>query len=674
MKKILFITCIALLNVQQFSAQNKIDSLLRLVEKDKEDTLKAIHLDQLNVEYEEAGDYANGLKYGEAALVLAQKLNYKNGIANAYNNLGTIYSDKGDFPKALDYYLRGLRIYEEIQNSEGTAAAYGNVGSIYYDQANYPKALEYYEKAYKLAERSGNKNRASIQLGNLGIVYSDINQPEKALEYLEKALKLAEEIGNKNMAGIWLGNIGATYAEEGQYSKALSYLLRGLKVREELGNRSGVAKNLANIGSLYMYTGEFKKAEEYLKRSIEVNTEIGALDGLWQSEESLSTLYDTLAQIAAKNGKYPEATENYKLSLLHYRNSIYINDTLFNQARDQDITRIEMNFEFEKKEAATKAEHEKQLAIAESDRKRQQLIIWSGALGLILVAIILIIVVRSLRVTRSQKALIEEQKEIVEVQRKIVEEKHKEITDSINYAERIQRSFLASKEMLDENLKDYFVFFKPKDIVSGDFYWAGKLNNGNFALTVADSTGHGVPGAIMSILNISSLEKSIEKENSPDRILNETRRIIIDRLKKDGSPDGGKDGMDCTLIVMDPAKTTISYAAAHNPVLIVRKNELLEYKADKMSVGKDDKDSESFTLYTIDLQQGDVIYTLTDGYSDQFGGDKGKKFMFKNLKTFLISIAPLPMQQQQESLTRELDKWKGKYEQVDDICIVGFRI
>jgi serine phosphatase RsbU (regulator of sigma subunit)/Tfp pilus assembly protein PilF len=674
MKKILFAGFFALINVHQIAAQSKTDSLLRFLESDKEDTIKANHLDKLTSEYEEAGDYVNGLKYGEAELKLSIKLNYQKGIGNSYNNLGSIYSDKGDFPKALDYYLKALRTYEMIDYKEGTSAAFGNVGSVYYDQSEYPKALEYYEKAFQMAEKSGNKNRASIQLGNIGIVYSDINQSGKAIEYLEKALKLAEEIGNKNMEGIWLGNIGATYAELGQYPKALEYFLKGLKIREELGNKSGMAKNLANIGTLYTYTGQFKEAEQFLKRSIDVNTEIGALDGLWQSEESLSLLYDTIAQLETKKGNYPAATKNYQLSLLHYKKSIYINDSIFNQERDDDITRKEMNYEFEKKEAAIKAEHDKQLAVAESDKKRQRLIIWAAALGLVLIALILFIVMRALRLTRSQKAVIEEQKEIVEIQRKIVEEKHKEITDSINYAERIQRSFLAAKEVLDENLKDYFVFFKPKDIVSGDFYWAAKLNNGNFALSVADSTGHGVPGAIMSILNISSLEKSIEKENSPEKILNETRRIIIDRLKKDGSPDGGKDGMDCTLIVMDAAKAKLHYAAAHNPILIVRNNELLEFKADKMSVGKDDKDSESFSLYTIDLVKGDVVYALTDGYSDQFGGEKGKKFMFKNLKTLLISMAPLPMHMQNQRLESQLNEWKGKYEQVDDICIIGFRI
>ncbi len=291
----------------------------------------------------------------------------------------------------------------------------------------------------------------------------------------------------------------------------------------------------------------------------------------------------------------------------------------------------------------------------------------------------------------------------IKEQKHLIEEKHKEITDSIKYAERIQRSFLASREMLDENLGDYFVFFKPKDVVSGDFYWAAQLQNNSFAFAVADSTGHGVPGAIMSILNISSLEKSIETQTEPHHILSETRKIIINRLKKDGSPEGGKDGMDCSLLVLNQDKTQLSFASAHNPVFILRTTviakeerlkqsvpkdeiaslptvvrndgyELIEFKGDKIPVGKHDRENEPFTLHTITLQKGDVIYALTDGFPDQFGGDKGKKFKIKNLKELLLQIAHLPMCQQEQKLAEEFARWKGSNEQVDDVCMIGVRV
>ena len=275
---------------------------------------------------------------------------------------------------------------------------------------------------------------------------------------------------------------------------------------------------------------------------------------------------------------------------------------------------------------------------------------------------------------------VEERTAEVVAQKHIVEEKHKEITDSINYAERIQRSFIATKDILDENLKDYFVYFQPKDVVSGDFYWASKLNDGNFALATADSTGHGVPGAIMSLLNITSLEKAIETLNNPSDILNATRKTIIERLKKDGSAEGGKDGMDASLTVYDFKNKKLIIAAANNPVWIVRTStssataEVIEIKADKMPVGKHDRDSVSFTQQEIDLQTGDVIYTLTDGFPDQFGGEKGKKFMSKNLRELLSSNAHLPMKEQKELLELTFKNWVGNLEQVDDVTLIGVRV
>jgi serine phosphatase RsbU (regulator of sigma subunit) len=268
--------------------------------------------------------------------------------------------------------------------------------------------------------------------------------------------------------------------------------------------------------------------------------------------------------------------------------------------------------------------------------------------------------------------------EDIREQKHIIEEKHKEITDSINYAERIQRSFIATKEILDENLSDYFVLFKPKDVVSGDFYWAAKLVTSSgvekFALVTADSTGHGVPGAIMSLLNITSLEKAIETNSKPLDILNSTRKTIIERLKKDGSEHGGKDGMDASLTVYDFINNKLIIAAANNPVWIVRGSETIEIKPDKMPIGKHDKDAISFTQQEFDLQKGDVIYTLTDGFPDQFGGEKGKKFLSKNLREFLATNAHLAMHEQKQLLEKTFSDWVGDLEQVDDVTVIGVRV
>jgi sigma-B regulation protein RsbU (phosphoserine phosphatase) len=265
------------------------------------------------------------------------------------------------------------------------------------------------------------------------------------------------------------------------------------------------------------------------------------------------------------------------------------------------------------------------------------------------------------------------QKAILE-QKDIIEEKQKEILDSIAYAKRIQFSLLASQNLLKANLPDHFVLFKPKDVVSGDFYWATPTPEG-FVYITADCTGHGVPGAFMSLLNISKLSQVINenKITRPDIILNSIRTEIIKVLNAGGSGES-KDGMDAVLCKLDIPNMKLQYAAANNPFYIIRNNELMTCKADKMPVGKGHDDTLSFTFNEIALHKGDLIYTFTDGYADQFGGNKGKKFKYRQLEEILMSIHALPLEEQSRILDEKFEAWKGKLDQVDDVLIIGVKL
>lgn len=289
---------------------------------------------------------------------------------------------------------------------------------------------------------------------------------------------------------------------------------------------------------------------------------------------------------------------------------------------------------------------------------------------------------RQLKIRQQQLELTvaERTSEVVQ-QKELIEQKQKEILDSINYAKRIQGALLASDQMFDSHLQNYFLFFQPKDIVSGDFYWASPMVNGNFVLVTADSTGHGVPGAMMSMLNISCLNEAVSerKLTDPAEILNHARQRIISSLSQDGSVEGGKDGMDCSVIVFDFKNRTMLYAGANNPVWISRKNsegirELLELKPDRMPVGKHDKDIVPFTTRAVDLQKDDMIFALTDGIPDQFGGPKGKKFSYRKLKELLISNSERSLPEQKQALQKAVDVWKRDLEQVDDMLLVGVKL
>jgi serine phosphatase RsbU (regulator of sigma subunit) len=276
------------------------------------------------------------------------------------------------------------------------------------------------------------------------------------------------------------------------------------------------------------------------------------------------------------------------------------------------------------------------------------------------------------KVTSRQKNIIEQQKIQTEKQKSIIEEHQKETIDSINYAKRIQYALLANDDLLKQNLRQHFVLFKPKDIVSGDFYWATKHEE-KFYLAVCDSTGHGVPGAFMSLLNMGFLSEAIKEKNitKPNEILDYVRKRLIESIGNDGQ----QDGMDAILICIEAHESDkiITYAAANNKPVVVSDNSVIEHIADKMPVGKGEK-SDSFTLFQLNAKTGDMLYLYTDGFADQFGGPKGKKFKYKQLNELLLNVRNNSTNEQKLELISVFENWKGELEQVDDVLLVGIRI
>jgi len=251
-----------------------------------------------------------------------------------------------------------------------------------------------------------------------------------------------------------------------------------------------------------------------------------------------------------------------------------------------------------------------------------------------------------------------------------IQENNKEITDSIKYAKRIQYTLLANEELLKKNLPEYFILYKPKDIVSGDFYWATSRND-KFYLAACDSTGHGVPGAFMSLLNISFMNEAVNERNitSPNAIFDHVRKRLIESI----SQEGGQDGMDGALVCFDKEKKKLSFAAAHNAPILIRKNAVIEFDADKMPIGKGER-VDNFKQQVIDTEPGDLFYLYTDGYTDQFGGPKGKKFKYRQMKALLQSICMQPLNEQKKILDAVINNWKGDLEQTDDILLIGIKM
>ncbi len=636
----------------------------------EKDTNKVNSLNSLSESYWQSSDYAKALSFAIEARILSNQLKFQSGEGRAFINSSLVYWKQGDYPKAIELAFKGLHLFEVAHNRIGIARAHNCLGLIYFNQKNFSEALAEYSKSLSIRNSLGDTVGIAGSLNNIGEVHKEQGELELALTHFKKALDINEKYGNENWAAININNIGSIYTLKSETPEilpeerilnlqiALEFYFEALRIREKIADKQGIAQSYLSIGEVNIRLEKYDEARNAFENALNYSTVIGYLEGLKSSHYDLEKLDSTC-------GNWQDAYTHQKLFIRY-------SDSLINEENTRKSIHASMNFSFEKRENMLK-EAQKE------EKRKQQIILVSVSVGLIFAVVLAIIILRSLRRNQKQNKIITAQKELVEKQKQLVEEKQKEISDSINYAERIQRSFMATTELLDANLPAYFVFFQPKDVVSGDFYWAHKLESGNFLLATADSTGHGVPGAIMSILNISCLENAVEEKGliEPAEILDHTRRKIIDRLRKDGSVEGGKDGMDCSLIRFDLKENRMVYAAANNPIWIVRQNdqpELLEFVADRIPVGKGDKDQHPFTQHVIKLQKNDVIYTITDGLPDQFGGPRGKKFLYKQLKELLVSIANQPLELQKQLLSAAFLNWKGNLEQVDDICIIGIRV
>ncbi len=615
-------------------------------------------------------DYTKAMELYNTALSIAEKyehskekaISYKAQKlkANALGNIGVIYHNQGNYSKALEYYFKSLKINEEIGNKQGQATNLGNIGVVYKEQSNDSKALEYYFKALKIDEYLGNKNGVARHLGNIGNVYLDHGNYAKALDYYFKALKMDEELGNKNGVARHLGNIGGVYHDQGDYAKTLEYYFKALKIDEEIGDKRSQAINLGNIGGLYLKQKKFKEAEKYLKQAEQMNKELGTIYYLEGDCKNLSELY-------AQTGKFEKA-------LYYYKEHIKYCDSVMSEENQKAAIQKEMQYQYEKQRtadsitAAKQAEiHKAQIAQqqAEIKAKRNQQYALYG--GLALVMIFAGFMYNRYKITQRQKDIIAKQK-------KLVEEKNKEITDSILYAKRIQQAILPSQDKWQTLLPNSFVLYLPKDIIAGDFYWLEETYDYIY-LAAADSTGHGVPGAMVSVVCSGALTKAVKEEGILDtgKILDRAREIVVERLSSD--EQHLRDGMDVCLVRINKRdKNKIQFSGANRSlIIIIPEKEVIEIKGDKQPIGWYEE-AYVFSQHEITLTQGSRIYLSTDGFADQFGGAKGKKMGSKQLVEVLKNMQEDSIIKQGEQLTQFFLQWKGEQYQVDDITLIGVEV
>ncbi len=604
---------------------------------------------------ERTGDPDSAIYFYRKAIQIARNNKLKRLEAQCWHNIGFGSYLHGSFEVAAEGYLNAIKIREEIRDTIALGWSENNLGLIYWRQKSRNDALKHFLNANDLFVLKDFKEGIAISGNNIGIIYEEQDDTDAALTYYKASYKVNCEIDNKAGIALTLNNIGGIFDVKHNSDSAEIYFLKALKINKEINNLEGLELNYRNLGDINRIKGNYEKALRYIDTSLKVSNQGKSPQGLISSYLALSRIY--------------EAKGDYKKALDAYHLYTKLNDSL---NFGDKLATMEAKYGKEKSEKEIQLLKD-QKEIADLDLKRKQWMIYSGIAGGILLLIIFGFVIRvNLQRKRTNKALEQKNAEVSQ-QKEIVELKQKEIVSSIYYASRIQNALLTSENYFKTRLRDFFILYKPKDIVSGDFYWALE-HKGIFYLIVADCTGHGVPGAFMSLLNISVLNEVIIERGilQPDQILNETRKEIIRSLNPEGG-DVSKDGMDCILCALDVRNKKLRYAGANNFFYLLRNNEITVSQTDKMPVGLTHKER-PFTLHEIDLEENDQLYLVTDGFADQFGGPKGKKFKYKQLQQLILSMANLPMLKQKEHLDKEIENWRGNLEQVDDICIAGIKI
>lgn len=556
----------------------------------------------------------------------------------------------GNYTDALPYINRAFVIADSLNNSSLAATAYGEKGLLLMNVGDFAKARECILKEISI-RKIGSGSDSSIFGGynNIAIIYAQTGEMQKAEEYFRLALQTAIKLNNSLGMGNGYNNLGVIKIMQGKLDSVMYYLEKGMKMRKkanDIPNLSGSYNNFA------LYFKELKKydlALRYADTAYQLATKVQAQNALIEVLDTYYYLY--------------EGKGDYKKALDYYRQRKDILAEVQNKKIDRKISEYQGSIELQKKQEELN-ESKNQLLLKEEKESKQKLKVNLLILVVLLAGIgIFLVVNRNKKISAANK--------IISSQKELIEEKHKDITDSINYAQKIQTALIISEKALSTKVDNVFVMFKPRDIVSGDFYWFGE-KNGYKLLAVADCTGHGVPGAFMSMIGITMLNQIVNEKGitSPAEILNKLREGVISSLNQTNEEAGKRDGMDVSLIAW--SKDELIYAGANNPCVIITNNEIVELKPNKQPVGLYEK-QEPFTEQKVELKTVDSIYLFTDGVVDQFGGPENKKVKMKLFKEWLGGIALLDSVKQKSELEIKFMNWKKDTEQTDDVLVIGIK-
>ncbi len=591
--------------------------------------------------------------YYQEAITLFEENNDPYNQVEVLLNLATLYISEARFNEGGSVGIQALEIAEKNSLNDSKARSLNTIGLSFDYQDNFIEALGYYQQALAVYQEEKNQEGIGNSYNNIGVMYDLMNNTDSAIYYYSQSLRIDEKLGNDEGVAGSLINLALIEQQLENYDKADSLLSESLRIYEEKGTPEQIAIAYNNQADLYNLIGNSEKAIELIRKSIVVCKENGLL------RQTIDN-YEVLAMIFDNNGAHDSA---YYYQKLHTK----VKDSTNAAITSREIAEMREKYENDKKELEiinlNKENEQAQLQAENQQRKIANLWLIAGLLFVFGGGALWLFLLKR----KNSQQLENLNDELVQ--------KNTEIVDSINYAKRIQQALLLSEEHITTSFPPHFIYFQPKDIVSGDFYWTHK-NEDYIYIAVADCTGHGVPGAFMSMLGISFLNDitSTGEYVSPAQILDELRMRVIKELNQTGKDDGSKDGMDISLIRLDRKTNQVEWAGANNPLYVVKEGELERYKSDRQPIGYTYK-PEPFTNREIQLEPGEnMLYLFSDGYADQFGGEKGKKFKYNQFIKLLKRVEKLPMDEQKLVLHQTILDWRGDFEQIDDICIIGVRV
>ncbi len=588
--------------------------------------------------FKKRGNFNRSIESIHKALQLIENTQYKDLLAKIYNDLGSIYTDKGDYNSAAHWLMKSIKLHDQLNNPLMLSKSLLNLGLIFYYQKNYDLALRYYQDALKIRENLKDSTGIAFILNNMGIVYYLKQNTAQAIKYFTKALEIHKKKNSLRHMSLPLFNIGEIYFEQAKYDPALHYYQQSYRIDTLLHDEASEIKSLLKIAQTYAMLQQYERAMKLSQRALDMAIKI-------DSKEDIKDAYLTLSELYRDKNNYKKAFEYLELSGK-------IKDTLYNISLVEKVAELQLKYESEKKDLKLQQQH----ATIQHQKTINRILFIS------ITAIIIFLVFGIIEYVQKRKAF------------KILAIQKKNITDSIRYASKIQSALLPPDDFMKKLLPESFIFYLPKEVVSGDFYWVSSLND-RIYIALADCTGHGVPGAFMSMLGFAYLNEIVSRNpNIKSSEILDLLRIKVKESLHQHEGSESKDGMDIALAIYIPTEKKIEYSGANIPLMICRDKKIFYLPPDKMPIGFYFQEINPFSSTIVYLQPNDIVYLSSDGYSDQFGGNSMKKLGKVRFEQILIEASTLPIKAQRYFLEEKFLEWQNEIEQIDDISILGIKI